>query len=144
MSTSVALVVWFCCDIIDNLELRHSIKFILENYGDTTRPGLRPPMAKRLEKYSKNNKLEINVLSSLILTLTAVDKLFNIVLYLVGILFIISVTGHHHLSLIPCLQSPAVLTQPRQFTPTPGRHYPSPAVRISRQYHVCLTILRMG
>ena len=133
-----------------------------------------------------------NVLSSLILTLMAVDKLFNLVLFLVGVLFNISVTGHHHLSLIPFLLSPAVLTEPRLFSPTPSGHYPSPAalcslphfvntcptrlvnncrlcpphcpypyptvfyrpprnsggpatsaaVRISRQYHVCLTILR--
>jgi len=43
---------------------------------------------------------------------TALDNLFNILLFLVGILFIISVTGHHRLSLILCLQSPAILTQP--------------------------------
>ena len=33
-----------------------------------------------------------------------------------GIQFIISVTGHHHLSLIPCLQSQTVLTQPRRLS----------------------------
>ena len=47
--------------------------------------------------------MKLNVLSSVIFTLTAVGGLFDIVLFLVQILFIISVTGHHHLSLIPCL-----------------------------------------
>ena len=60
------------------------------------------------------------------MTLTAVDKLFNIVLFLIGISFIISVTVHHHLSLIPCLQSPAVLTQPRPSLPMPCRLLLSP------------------
>ena len=47
---------------------------------------------------------------------------------LAGILFIVSVTGHHQLSPIHCLLSPAVITQPRPFSPTPGGHYPPPAV----------------
>ena len=80
MSTSVKSVVWLCCDIIDTVKA-------------LTHPGLRPPKAKSLEIYSKNNKL------------------FKSVLFLVGIFFIISATGHHHLSLIPCLRSPAILTQ---------------------------------
>jgi len=69
-----------------------------------------------------------NDVFSLILTLTALDNLFNVLLFLAGILFIISVTGHHHLSLILCLPSPAVITQPRRFSPTPGRPHPPPAV----------------
>ena len=73
--------------------------------------------------------MERNGVFSLILTLTALDNLFNVLL--AGILFIFSVTGHHHLSLILCLPSPAVITQPRPFSLTPGRHYPSPAVPYS-------------
>ena len=46
---------------------------------------------------------------SLILTLTALDNLFNVLLFLAGALFIISVIGHHHLSLIICQQSPVGL-----------------------------------
>ena len=59
MSTSVASAVWLCCGIIDRVKVSYSIKFILDNYGDTTHLGLRPPKAKSLEKYSKNNKLEV-------------------------------------------------------------------------------------
>jgi len=72
-----------------------------------------------------------NDVFNLILTLTALDNLFNVLLFLAGILFIISVTGHHHLSLILGLASPAVITQPRRFSPTPGRYYPFPAVPCS-------------
>ena len=93
------------------------------------------------EKYGL--KWNYSSLFSLILTLTALDRLFDIVLFLVGILFIISVTGHHNLSLVLCLPSPARLTQPRLFLPpprpllpTPGRYYPSPAVPCSPP-HFC-------
>ena len=46
---------------------------------------------------------------SLILTLKALDNQLNVLLFLAGTLFIISVTGHHHLSLIICLPSPTGL-----------------------------------
>ena len=69
-----------------------------------------------------------NGVFSLILTFTILDNLFNVLLFLAGILSIISVTGHHHLSLILCLSSPAVITQPRRFSPTLGRPQPSSAV----------------
>ena len=49
----------------------------------------------------------------LIPTLTALDNLFSVLIFLAGTLFIISVTRHHHLSLIICLPSPAVITQPQ-------------------------------
>ena len=69
----------------------------------------------------------------------------------------------HTLSAVPGrpYSAPAVLTHPRQSLPIPGRHYPcpavfygpprnsgrpatSPAVRISRHDHLCLTLLRMA
>jgi len=62
-----------------------------------------------------------NDVFSLIVTLTALENLFNVPLLLAGTLFIISVTGHHHLSPILCLPSPAVITHPR----------PSPAVPLT-------------
>ena len=49
MSTSVASVVWLRCDIIDRVEAFNKVYF-----GDITQP-----KAKSLEKYSKNNKLEV-------------------------------------------------------------------------------------
>ena len=69
-----------------------------------------------------------NDVFSLMLILVTLDNLFNILLFLAGILFIISVTEHHHLSLTLCLQSPAVLTQPRPCSHTPSHHYPPPEV----------------
>ena len=65
-----------------------------------------------------------------VLTLPTLDNLFNLLLFLVGILFTISVTGHHHISLILCLPSRAVIAHPRQSLSIPGcppqfgRHVP--------------------
>ena len=73
-------------------------------------------------------RLERNVVFSLILILAALDNLFNPILFLAAILFIIMVTGHYHLSLILCLPPPGVITQPRLLSPTFGRHCPPPAV----------------
>ena len=69
-----------------------------------------------------------NDVFSLILKLAPLDNLFNLLLFLAGILFIIPVIGHHRLSLILCLQSSAVIAQPRPLSATPGHRYPSPAV----------------
>ena len=62
------------------------------------------------------------------LILVALDNPFNVLLFLVGILFIILVARHHHLSLILCLPPPAVITHSRPLSPTPGPHCPPPAV----------------
>ena len=74
---------------------------------------------------------------SLILTLTALGNLFN--LFLVGILFTVSVARHHHISLIVGLlpvsrpqAPPAVLRHPRPSLGTPGRPQASPAVICGR------------
>ena len=63
-----------------------------------------------------------------ILILGGFDNLFNVLFFLVGILFTLSVTRHHQISLTVCLQFPAVLTHTRSSLPTPGRPYPHPAV----------------
>ena len=73
----------------------------------------------------------------LILTLTALGNLFN--LFLVGILFTVSVARHHHITLILGLllavpgrpqAPPAVLRHPRPSSGTPGRHLWSPTLFI--------------
>ena len=56
------------------------------------------------------------------------DNLFNILSFLVGILFTLSVARHHQISLTVCLQFPAVLTHTRSPSPTPSRSHPHPAV----------------
>ena len=56
------------------------------------------------------------------------NNLFNVLFFLVGILFTLSVTMHHQISLTVCLQFPAVLTHTRPSSPTPSRHQPSPPV----------------
>jgi len=70
-------------------------------------------------------------LCSLILTLTALDNLFNLLLFLVGILFTVSIARHHHVSLIVGLllavpgrpqAPPAVLRHPRPSSSIPVRH----------------------
>ena len=53
MSTSVASVFWFCCDITAGVKVFNSFYLSLVN-GDTTHLGIRPP--RNLEKYSKTNK----------------------------------------------------------------------------------------
>ena len=83
---------------------------------------------------------------SLILTLTALGNLFN--LFLVGILFTVSVARHHHISLIVGLlpaachprpssgtprrsqAPPAVLRHPRPSSSIPGRHLWPPTLFI--------------
>ena len=63
-----------------------------------------------------------------ILILGGFDNLFNVHFFLVGILFTLSVTRHHQISLIVCLQFPVVLTRTQPFSLTPDRPYPYPAV----------------
>ena len=63
-----------------------------------------------------------------ILILGGFDNLFNVLFFLVGILFTLSVTKHHQISLTVCLQFPAVLTHTQSSLPTPGRSHPHPAV----------------
>ena len=89
-----------------------------------------------------------------ILILRGFDILFNILFFRVGILFTLSVTRYHQISLIVCLWFPAVLTHtwpfsptlgrfhphptvlthPRPFSPTPGRFHPPPAVFIHTRH----------
>ena len=63
-----------------------------------------------------------------ILILEGFDNLFNVLFFQVGILFTLSVTKHHQISLTVCLQFPAVLTHTQSSLPTPGRSHPHPAV----------------
>ena len=63
-----------------------------------------------------------------ILILGRFHNLFNVLFFLVGILFTLSVTRHHQISLTVCLQFPAVLTHTWSSLPTPGRSRPHPAV----------------
>ena len=74
---------------------------------------------------------------SFILILAALDNLFNLLLFLVGISFIVLVTGHYYISLIVCLQSPAVIWHPRSSSGIPGRHLWSPSFFI----HMCPTVI---
>ena len=65
-----------------------------------------------------------------ILILGGFDILFNILFFRVGILFTLSVTRYHQISLIVCLWFPAVLTHTWPFSPTLGRFHPHPTVLI--------------
>ena len=83
---------------------------------------------KSLEKDWRKIRLEAELCIQPYLSTRTTCNPFILDLFLAGILFIISVIEHHHLSLILCLQSPAFITQPRPLSATPGCHYPSPAV----------------
>ena len=62
------------------------------------------------------------------LILGGFDNLFNVLFFLVGILFTLSVTRHHQISLTVCLQFPAVLIHTWSSLPTPGCSHLHPTV----------------
>ena len=56
-----------------------------------------------------------------ILILGGFNNLFNVLFFLMGILFTLSVTRHHQISLTVCLQFRAVISHPRPLFPIPCR-----------------------
>ena len=66
-----------------------------------------------------------------VLILGGFDNLFNVLFFLVGILFTLSVTSHHQISLTVCLPSPPVLTHTRPSSTILSRYSSFPAVPCS-------------
>jgi len=118
------------CDITTRVDAK-AYSITLFNYkSKESTPALREGCEREIRLSQQND------LFRFILTLTALDNLFNLLLFLVGILFTMSVATHHHISPIDGLPSPAVIGQPRPSSGTPGRPQASPAVTCGPPHHL--------